>query len=232
MHPWVPKCNRWYAGNQPYSMDDVPKIAHVPWPPQALRRRQKLSGTPLLLSAEAQAVLAPCSSKFARHQSPAHQTSRCYIQASAHIPSQVFATCPLSERLVSCSRLARTLPASLGRKFQQGNGGHVLKNYAAPWGFIIHHLHPESLTWYLWPKTIWFNTAPAKAVFLGKPRTWLLMCTYKMVHVLKRWVLCRMAGWFFLPMTNSHFSKPPNHTLKNLYQMAFGLLQNGLSSCP
>jgi hypothetical protein len=32
-------------------------------------------------------------------------------------------------------------------------------------------------------------------------------------------------GDFSLSMTNSHFFKPPNHTLKNLYNMAFGLLQ-------
>ena len=29
---------------------------------------------------------------------------------------------------------------------------------------------------------------------------------------------------FSLSMTNSHFSKPPNHTLKNIYKMAFCLL--------
>ena len=58
------------------------------------------------------------------------------------------------------------------------------------------------------------------------------ICTYKMVHLLKRWFLYRMASWFSLSMTNSHFLKPPNHTLKNIYKMAFCLLQNGLSWCP
>ena len=34
---------------------------------------------------------------------------------------------------------------------------------------------------------------------------------------------------FSFSITNSHFLKAPNHILKNIYKMAFCLLQNGLS---
>ena len=83
---------------------------------------------------------------------------------------------------------------------------------------------------------------------LGRPGNWNVLkcvranhCKHK--YALTKWYIYWNDGFstewladfslsMTLSMTNSHFLKPLNHTLKNIYKMAFCLLQNGLSWCP
>ena len=66
---------------------------------------------------------------------------------------------------------------------------------------------------------------------------WANHCKHK--YALTKWYIYWNDGFstewlddFSLSMTNSHFFKPPNHTPKNIYKMAFCLLQNGWPWCP
>ena len=79
---------------------------------------------------------------------------------------------------------------------------------------------------------------------LGRRGNWNVLKCFRANHckhkyALTKWYIYWNDGFstewladFSLSMTNSHFLKPPNHTLKNIYKMAFCLLQNGLSRCP
>ena len=79
---------------------------------------------------------------------------------------------------------------------------------------------------------------------LGRRGNWNVLKCFRANHckhkyALTKWYIYWNDGFstewladFSLSMTNSHFLKPPNHTLKNIYKMAFCLLQNGLSWCP
>ena len=79
---------------------------------------------------------------------------------------------------------------------------------------------------------------------LGRRGNWNVLKCFRANHckhkyALTKWYIYWNDGFstewladFSLSMTNSHFLKAPNHTLKNIYKMAFCLLQNGLSWCP
>ena len=121
-------------------------------------------------------------------------------------------------------------------------------DFESIWGLGVscHMFHQVVVVWMLWWCVV--RSAPS----MRGPTWWVtgtagkLKCPKvfranhcKNKYALTKWYIYWNDGFstewladFSLSMTNSHFLKAPNHTLKNIYKMAFCLLQNGLSWCP
>ena len=113
-------------------------------------------------------------------------------------------------------------------------------------GVSCHMFHQVVVVWMLW--VVWCmvkHFSPGACcrchnAFCISKHINILKCIWanhcKHKYTLTKWYIYWNDGFstewladFSLSITNSHFSKPPNHTLKNIYKMAFCLLQNGWS---